>query len=42
VVFSAVMTWARQYLILHTGNRMDAMLGHKVFDIAPNSCSLFP
>ena len=31
MVFSAVMTWARQYLVLHTGNRIDAVLGHKVF-----------
>jgi ABC-type bacteriocin/lantibiotic exporter with double-glycine peptidase domain len=27
MIFSAVMTWVRQYLILHTGNRIDAALG---------------
>jgi len=31
LVFSAVMGWVRQYLVLHTGNRIDATLGHKVF-----------
>ena len=31
VVFSALMTWMRQYLVLHTGNRVDAVLGAKVF-----------
>jgi subfamily B ATP-binding cassette protein HlyB/CyaB len=31
VVFSAVMTWMRQYLVLHTGNRVDAVLGQTVF-----------
>ncbi|HWR04554.1 MAG TPA: peptidase domain-containing ABC transporter [Humidesulfovibrio sp.] len=30
-VFSAVMTWVRQYLVLHTGNRIDAVLGSQVF-----------
>jgi len=30
-VFSAVMTWVRQYLVLHTGNRIDAVLGIQVF-----------
>ena len=25
------MTWARQYLVLHTGNRIDAVLGARVF-----------
>ena len=29
--FSAVMTWVRQYLVLHTGNRVDAVLGARVF-----------
>jgi len=29
--FSALMTWIRQYLVLHTGNRVDAVLGAKVF-----------
>jgi len=31
MVFSAIMTWLRQYLVLHTGNRIDAVLGAKVF-----------
>jgi subfamily B ATP-binding cassette protein HlyB/CyaB len=30
-VFSAVLTWARQYLVLHTGTRIDAVLGTAVF-----------
>ncbi len=31
LVFNAFMTWLRQYLILHTGNRIDAVLGTQVF-----------
>jgi subfamily B ATP-binding cassette protein HlyB/CyaB len=31
LVFNAAMTWARQYLVLHTGNRIDAVLAAKVF-----------
>ena len=31
MVFTAVMTWLRQYLVLHTGNRIDAVLGAQVF-----------
>jgi ATP-binding cassette, subfamily B, bacterial HlyB/CyaB len=31
MVFSAGMSWLRQYLILHTGNRVDAVLGSEVF-----------
>ena len=31
LVFTAAMGWVRQYLVLHTGNRIDATLGHKVF-----------
>jgi subfamily B ATP-binding cassette protein HlyB/CyaB len=31
-VFSALLTWVRQYLILHTGNRVDAVLGAAVFE----------
>ncbi len=31
MMFSAVMTWMRQYLVLHTGNRVDAVLGQTVF-----------
>ncbi|MFZ5511437.1 MAG: ABC transporter transmembrane domain-containing protein, partial [Pseudomonadota bacterium] len=27
MVFSALLTWVRQYLVLHTGNRVDAVLG---------------
>jgi subfamily B ATP-binding cassette protein HlyB/CyaB len=30
--FSAVMSWIRQYLVLHTGNRVDAVLGTRVFE----------
>ena len=29
--FSALMSWIRQVLILHTGNRVDAVLGSQVF-----------
>jgi len=29
--FSAALTWIRQYLVLHTGNRVDAVLGSAVF-----------
>ncbi len=32
VVFSALLTWIRQYLVLHTGNRIDAAMGTMVFD----------
>lgn len=31
MIFSAGMTWLRQYLVLHTGNRVDAVLGSHVF-----------
>jgi subfamily B ATP-binding cassette protein HlyB/CyaB len=31
-VFSALLSWARQYLVLHTGNRVDAVLGAAVFE----------
>lgn len=30
MVFSSVMSWLRQYLVLHTGSRIDAVLGDKV------------
>jgi len=30
-VFSSMMTWIRQYLVIHTGNRVDAVLGAEVF-----------
>ena len=32
MLFSAALTWVRQYLVLHTGNRVDAVLGTNVFD----------
>lgn len=32
MAFSAVMDWVRQYLILHTGTRVDAVLGSRVFN----------
>ncbi|OAJ72060.1 ABC transporter [Methylobacillus sp. MM3] len=31
MLFTSAMTWLRQYLVLHTGNRMDAVLGTQVF-----------
>src|SRR5258706_1691913 len=30
MVFNALMTWMRQYLVIHTGNRVDAVLGTDV------------
>ncbi|NOQ76373.1 MAG: peptidase domain-containing ABC transporter, partial [Methylococcaceae bacterium] len=30
-IFTSAMTWLRQYLVLHTGNRVDAVLGSQVF-----------
>jgi len=32
LVFGAVLSWVRQYLVLHTGNRVDAVLGAAVFE----------
>ncbi|BBB67693.1 peptidase C39 [Undibacterium sp. YM2] len=32
MLFSAGLSWLRQYLILHTGNRVDAVLGSAVFE----------
>lgn len=32
MIFSAILTWVRQFLVLHTGNRVDAVLGAAVFD----------
>lgn len=32
LVFNAGMTWVRQYLVLHTGNRVDAVLGSRAFE----------
>jgi subfamily B ATP-binding cassette protein HlyB/CyaB len=31
MLFSSAMSWLRQYLVLHTGNRIDAVLGSAVF-----------
>jgi len=31
MLFTALLTWTRQYLVLHTGNRVDAVLGSAVF-----------
>ena len=31
MLFSSAMTWLRQYLVIHTGNRIDAVLGAEVF-----------
>jgi subfamily B ATP-binding cassette protein HlyB/CyaB len=32
MLFTAFLSWIRQYLVLHTGNRVDAVLGAAVFD----------
>lgn len=32
MLFTALLTWVRQYLVLHTGNRVDAVLGSAVFE----------
>jgi len=32
MLFTALLSYARQYLILHTGNRVDAVLGSQVFE----------
>jgi subfamily B ATP-binding cassette protein HlyB/CyaB len=32
MLFSAGLSWLRQYLVLHTGNRIDAVLGSAVFE----------
>ncbi len=32
MIFSAALSWLRQYLVLHTGNRVDAVLGSAVFE----------
>lgn len=32
LLFNAAMSWVRQYLVLHTGNRVDAVLGMRVFE----------
>ena len=32
MVFTSLLSWVRQYLVLHTGNRVDAVLGAAVFE----------
>jgi ATP-binding cassette, subfamily B, bacterial HlyB/CyaB len=32
MLFTAVLSWLRQYLVLHTGNRVDAVLGAAVLE----------
>ena len=32
ILFTAAFSWTRQYLLLHTGNRIDAVLGSNVFE----------
>jgi subfamily B ATP-binding cassette protein HlyB/CyaB len=32
LAFNAVMSWVRQYLVVHTGNRVDAVLGARAFE----------
>ena len=32
ILFTAGLSWIRQFLILHTGNRIDAVLGSNVFE----------
>ena len=32
MVATAILTWVRQYLVLHTGNRVDAVLAASVFE----------
>jgi subfamily B ATP-binding cassette protein HlyB/CyaB len=32
LIFSSAFTWIRQYLVLHTGNRIDAVLGSRVLN----------
>ncbi|HCA27646.1 MAG TPA: ABC transporter, partial [Betaproteobacteria bacterium] len=32
MLFSSLLSWVRQYLVLHTGNRVDAVLGAAVFE----------
>ncbi|MBI3068022.1 MAG: peptidase domain-containing ABC transporter, partial [Betaproteobacteria bacterium] len=32
IAFTASMNWVRQYLVLHTGNRIDAVLGQQVVE----------
>jgi ATP-binding cassette, subfamily B, bacterial HlyB/CyaB len=32
VLFSSMLTWVRRYLVMHTGNRVDAVLGAAVWE----------
>jgi ATP-binding cassette, subfamily B, bacterial HlyB/CyaB len=32
IVFNGLMSWTRQYLVLHTGNRVDSVLGAAVWE----------
>lgn len=32
MLFTSLLTWVRQYLVLHTGNRVDAVLGAAVWE----------
>lgn len=32
LLFNAALSWVRQYLVLHTGNRVDAVLGARAFE----------
>jgi subfamily B ATP-binding cassette protein HlyB/CyaB len=32
LIFTGVLSWIRQHLVLHTGRRIDAVLGSHVFD----------
>jgi ATP-binding cassette, subfamily B, bacterial HlyB/CyaB len=32
LIFNAALSWVRQYLVLHTGNRVDAVLGSSVME----------
>jgi subfamily B ATP-binding cassette protein HlyB/CyaB len=32
MIFSSLLSWVRQYLVLHTGNRVDAVLGAAALD----------
>lgn len=32
MIFTTILTWIRQYLVLHTGNRVDAVLASEVFN----------
>jgi subfamily B ATP-binding cassette protein HlyB/CyaB len=40
VLFTSLLTWVRQYLVLHTGNRVDAVLGAAVWPLPRASTSM--